>query len=219
MTAEALQQRFALAFKGEARQLFLDLAQLLPSQLQRAQLLSAAAAAGWLQPSADAADAAEPDEQAAVGQPQETEGLSTAQQEDGTAWQPLDRSRIAAAASALAGDAAQVHAEGCSTSSKSQTTDWSAGMGCDVHESAASSCGMQMNGSSAAADRSSAAVGTSGRGSGEPELPPGVDDHGPQPAKRARRCSALIHASFHGHINAAYELEWQGCAGRWCRKP
>jgi hypothetical protein len=110
MSAEALQQRFALAFKGEARQLFLDLAQLLPSQEQRTQLLSAAAAAGWLQPRADAADAAEPDEQAALVEPQSAEGASILQESD-SAWQPLDRSRIAAAASALAGNAAQVHAE------------------------------------------------------------------------------------------------------------
>lgn len=159
LSAEALQQRFALAFKGQAPELFVELAQLLPSQQQRSQLLGAAAAAGWLQsaaPGAAAEQASQPDEQG-VPEPRSADGEGGAQQGLGPAWQPLDRSRIAAAASGLV-----------------------AGSPADD---------MMLGGSrSAAADGAySGAASTSGRGGGEADLPPGLDDGGPRPAKRTKR--------------------------------
>ena len=60
MSADALQQRFALSLDAEAPEMFLELAQLLPSQEQRSQLLRAAQQAGWTAdagtPGADAAE-------------------------------------------------------------------------------------------------------------------------------------------------------------------
>ncbi len=50
VSAEALQQQFALAFQSQASSLFLELAELLPSPQQRAQLLSAASRAEWIAP-------------------------------------------------------------------------------------------------------------------------------------------------------------------------
>ena len=86
VSAEALQQQFALAFQSQAPSLFLELAELLPSPQQRTQLLTAASRAGW----------ALPDEAAVDGAPREPD------QENTGSWQPLDRSRVQAAASALA---------------------------------------------------------------------------------------------------------------------
>ena len=110
-SADALQQQFALAFQGgSARELFLELAELLPSAEQRSQLLRAAEAAGWApQPTVQEADMslaaavitsnlgsrAEPDQAAAPGAPEEASGAGD------PGWQPLDRSRIAEAASAM----------------------------------------------------------------------------------------------------------------------
>ncbi len=47
LSANALQQRFALALDTEAQGMFLELAELLPSPEQRSQLLQAAQQAGW----------------------------------------------------------------------------------------------------------------------------------------------------------------------------
>ncbi len=94
VSAEALQQQFALAFQSQAPSLFLELAELLPSPQQRAQLLSAASRAGW----------ALPDDATVDG------GLREPDQENTASWQPLDRSRVQAAASALAEEQVRVPA-------------------------------------------------------------------------------------------------------------
>ena len=163
MSADALQQCFALAFKAQAPELFVELAQLVPASQQRSQLLSAAAAAGWLPSPSSAADhACQPDEQ---GVPEPRDGAAevenTLQQDAGSAWQPLDRSRIAAAASGLAGspdDGIML------TGSRSAAVDGAF----------------------------SGAAGPSGRPfPGEPDLPPGVNDGGPRATKRTKRCSML----------------------------
>ena len=120
-SADALQQQFALAFQGEAaRELYLELAELLPSAEQRSQLLRAAEAAGWApRPAAQGVDMslaaavvtgslggrAEPDQAAAPGTAAEGSGAGD------PGWEPLDRSRIAEAASAMSrppGDDVQV---------------------------------------------------------------------------------------------------------------
>jgi len=47
VSAELLQQQFALAFQSQAPALFLELADILPSEKQRSELLQAATKAGW----------------------------------------------------------------------------------------------------------------------------------------------------------------------------
>ena len=47
LSAGSLQQRFALALESEAPDLFLELAELMPSAQQRSALLEAAQQAGW----------------------------------------------------------------------------------------------------------------------------------------------------------------------------
>ena len=91
MSAEALQQQFALAFQSQASSYFLELAELLPSPQQRAQLLSAASSAGWIAP----AGSGEFRVDLGGGEPYQTAS-------DG--WQPLDLSRSQAEASAMAED-------------------------------------------------------------------------------------------------------------------
>ena len=110
-SADALQQQFALAFKGEvARELFLELAEVLPSTEERSQLLRAAAAAGWApQPAVQDMDmsltaAVITSQLNSTAEPGQAAGPLAAEEDARTGdseWQPLDRSRIAEAASAM----------------------------------------------------------------------------------------------------------------------
>lgn len=93
VSADVLQQQFALAFKSLAPDLFLELAELLPSPHQRAQLLSAASRAGWALPDQAPANSGGSSADLAARAPP---------QQGPDSWQPLDRSRLQEAASALA---------------------------------------------------------------------------------------------------------------------
>lgn len=105
-----MQQQFALAFQNQAPGLFLELAELLPCDKQRAALLAAAAQAGWTQqqrPLTDtaaagalgASQAATRDAADGGGEPRYVGVTEPEQAGDG--WRPLDRSRLAAVAAAL----------------------------------------------------------------------------------------------------------------------
>lgn len=115
MSAESLQQQFALAFQGQAPSLFLELAELLPSDKQRAALLAAAAQAGWAPqqqqqqnpiPNTAAASPAGHDGMTAGSSAADNENnkigdMGNEPEQAGDGWKPLDRSRLAAAAASL----------------------------------------------------------------------------------------------------------------------
>lgn len=92
VSAEALQQQFALAFQSQASTFYLELAELLPSPEQRAQLLSAASRAGWIAP----------DQALDDGEFRVDLGGGAPDQAVSDGWRPLDLSRLQAAASAMA---------------------------------------------------------------------------------------------------------------------
>lgn len=192
VSAEALQQQFALAFQSQAPSLFLELAELLPSPHQRAQLITAASRAGW----------ALPNEAAVDGGPKESD------QENTASWQPLDRSRVQAAASALSEKQVRLnyivtvlqlgmmplvvrdsfYAPGLDSSNgryldscRSGVPAWKPELDTDNLVLQADAVGA----ASAAEKQQSGMPSMSGAGLG---LPPGLVDGGPRPAKRSRRC-------------------------------
>ena len=99
VSAEALQQQFALAFQSQASTFYLELAELLPSPGQRAQLLSAASRAGWIAPDRALDD----------GEFRVDLGGGAPDQAVSDGWRPLDLSRLQAAASAMAVEPVRVY--------------------------------------------------------------------------------------------------------------
>jgi hypothetical protein len=108
VTAEALQQQFALAFQSQGQSIFLELAELLSSQKQKAKLLEAAAKAGWLPeqhlgeqdplPSEDHGTPVTDQDRNVSHRVTGDVGMDPSMTEAG--WKPLDRTRIAVVAAA-----------------------------------------------------------------------------------------------------------------------